>query len=126
MTPDEIREEGYEYFLSCVRVDEDVLALVQDIAAGNLDAEDLVKRFEREHVSNLTGRIEGRVWHDGSTWNAEAFTGPMHGTSREFQTEQEAAYWIKCGRDVPAEMVERLRANAGPDGADPVWSGAFQ
>jgi len=119
----DLDDEAYDYFLGCVRVDEDVLDLIRDIAANRIDAEALVRRFDREHVVNLTGRIEGRVWHNGDAWVGDAFVGPMHGTARTFRTEKEAAYWVKTGKDVPDDMVERIRATAGPEGADPAWTG---
>lgn len=120
------REARYERFRSFVAEhgSADVLDLLHAFDADIDLVDDAAQRWSREHITNGVGRVEGTVTHDGpgGAWLASAECGPHHGQTRTFPTEREAAYWVRTGTVVSDKYAERVRATAGPGGADPSWA----
>lgn len=93
---DETTEAAYNVLLSLADLDDEALNLLRTIAYGGVDAAELMERWEREHVTNLAGRIEGRVFEfPPGEWRAEPKTG--FASPRQFPTEQAARAWIQAG-----------------------------
>lgn len=95
-------EEAYESLLSIVEFDSSVLDLLRALSRS-VDVDELLERWEREHLTNGAGRIEARVYLDDSgEWVADpkvGFAGP-----RRFPSERAARVWILSGGhyEVPA------------------------
>lgn len=118
------REERYDLFceLATEHGRHDAISILRAFYAD----EDLIyeadQRWRREHITNVVGRVEGTVVRDGESWLATAECGPHRGQVRRFPTEVEATWWVRHCVDVPAEHVEKVRAQAGPGGANPSWA----
>lgn len=89
-------DDAYESLLSLAQLDTDVVDLVRAIAAGVADADELMERWHREHVTNGAGRIEGRVYEETpGVWVADPQTG--FADPRKFDSEKAARVWITTG-----------------------------
>jgi hypothetical protein len=92
---DQTTEDAYDTLLSVAGVDAYVLDLMRSIARGDVDADELMQRWDREHVTNGAGRIEGRIYEDEGAWIADPQTG--FADPRQFDSEQAARAWIQTG-----------------------------
>jgi hypothetical protein len=87
---------AYEALLSIATCDEGVLDLLRAIRKEGVEVDDLLDRWDREHITNSAGRIEARVYEDEpGGWIADPQTG--FADPRRFESEQAAQAWIRGG-----------------------------
>jgi hypothetical protein len=89
-------ELAYDLLLPLGHANDDVVVLLREIRRRDVDVDDLLNRWDREHMANVAGRLEARVYElGGGGWRAEPFIGLA--PAQVFDTEAEARAWIATG-----------------------------